>query len=184
MSLEQRIQEERNRISGEVKLLTEENIVDVESLDVLKQSYNSAIISSDEKEIDRVNAQIKEVNGRITRRKEKIEAYGDKNNPIIQAMICEEATGWLNELAILEEQAVDKDKELTPVKAELIEGLLEMDGMKRRSVWLRSTLNDWKEQLSEHNRDKIGLPVSRFDLLSPVTTRMRMLLVERKDAGV
>lgn len=176
MHLNQRIEEERNRVSKEIKKLTEENQVDLSLLNDLKQEYNTVVVNSDEIEIDKVNAQIKEVNGRINRRKEKISAYSDKHNPVIQKMISEEVKGWLNEVAILEEQANEKVKMLKPTQQKLMNELLELNNMKNRSHNLRHWINVYSEQLNDVSRKNLSLP-KYFDVTSSIVNQMRSLLI-------
>jgi len=160
MSINERIQEERNRVSGEIERLKEENRIDLVMLNELRQEYNAAIVSSDKNEIDKVNFQIKEVNSRIARRKEKIEAFSDKNNPIIQNMIVEEVTKWLNQIAILEEQAETLYKELEPKHKELFNNLREMVQMKYEVDTLQSVVSHYCRELNEVNQKKLGVKVN------------------------
>ena len=179
MDLNQRIQEERNRVSSEIKRLEEENRIDLENLSELKQEYHAAIISSDEIEIDKVNSQIKEVNRRITRRKEKIEAFNDKNNPVIQNIISEEITKWLNEIAELEKEAETLYKRLEPKYKELLQGLREMVRMKYSVDALLNLIKYYGRELNEKNQKKLGVDNYVYGLDNKILKRILPLLIER-----
>jgi chromosome segregation ATPase len=178
--LEQRIQAERNRVSGEIQKLKKENEIDSEILNDLKQEYNAAILSNDENEIDFVNSNIKQVNGRISRRKEKIAALEDKNNPIIQTMISEELNKWLNELSILNKQAQDKYKELEPKQKELLNGLHQMVEMKKRVDQLQHLIKDFTNQLNETSKKKLGLE-GYYGSDNKVLGKILPLLIEHRE---
>ncbi|WP_352924204.1 hypothetical protein [Peribacillus simplex] len=45
MTLDQRVQAERNRVSGQLSQLKEQNEVDKENLDELSREYHAAILS-------------------------------------------------------------------------------------------------------------------------------------------
>jgi DNA anti-recombination protein RmuC len=180
MNLHERIQEERNRVSGELVELKSLNESDGQLLKELQENYYAAIVTSDEKEIDKINDEIKEVSSRITRRNEMIEALSDKNNPVIQAMIVEQLKQWGNELFILEEQANEKAKELGQLKENLLNGLLEMNGMYRQASNLRYWTNRYKVQLSEVGIKKVGLPNHSLDNLSPICHQIRALLIQER----
>ena len=180
MNLNEKIQVERNRVTNEIEKLQKQNDIDVESLDALKEDYNKALFSSDSNDIDFVNSQIKEVSIQISRRKEKIEALQDKNNPFIQSMIMEEATKWMEELKNLEQQAKEKDSKLQDSKKKFVAALLELNDMRNRSVKLRYCLNHWREQLNEMNQKDIGLS-QHLDALSPIVKQMRSLLIQDRE---
>lgn len=179
MNLEKRIKEERSKVSATVEQLKKENAIDQENLNELEQEYKSAVVSSDEEKIDRVNSQIKEVTLRMTRRKIKINAISDENNPVIQDMIIESLSNWQDEITILEEQAANKFTELEPLHKELLAGLNELDEMKHRVSSLRSVSKRYSHQLNQTNKKKVN-----FDEHVPnkVLSNMLPLLIERGNA--
>src|SRR5690606_22314616 len=93
---------------------------------------------------------------RINRRKEKIDAFNHKNNPMIQDIAMEELTKMINEIAILEEQAEDKFNELKPLHDHLLKGLKEMEEMKHKVNRLKFAIpRNIDSYLNESNKAKL-----------------------------
>ncbi|WP_145524128.1 hypothetical protein [Virgibacillus sp. SK37] len=177
MNLNDRIKKERNRVAIDVEQLVKENEADSKNLKELQEDYRKAIFNSNEGEMDKINSQIQEVSVRITRRKIKINELS-KNNPIIQKMIMEEITLWVNEISILEKQAADKFKELEPIRKKLLKELIELDKMKHRVNNLRSVTGSYLNQLNDTNKKKI-----MYDeyASNKVLDSILSLLIERGD---
>lgn len=179
MNLTERIKAENNRVGGEITRLQHDNKIDFEILEELKKNYHASILTADDIEIDKVNFQIKEVSARITRRNEKIDALGSKNNPIIQNMISEEIQKWQNEKAILEEQAATLYIELDPKHKELIDKIREMVHMKYRVDTLNSAIGSYGQELNEDTRKSLNINLHRYN--NPILDKILALLIEHRE---
>jgi cysteinyl-tRNA synthetase len=181
--LNQRIQEEKERVKEEIERLKKENMTDSENLEELQQEYNAAIINSDESEIDKVNEQIKIVNARITRRKDKINALEDENNPVIQEIIMEHIEKCIGTTAILEEQAESIYKELQPKHQELLKGLQELDRIRNRLANMEISIRDYGQKLNGQNKEKLNVQAysGYSGFLDPVLKNILSLLIQRND---
>lgn len=184
MTLNQRVQAERNRVAGQLSQLKEQNEVDKEHLDELSREYHAAILSGTEQDIDSTNERIKEVNSRITRRNDMIKALGDKHNPVIQNLISQSMGMWLEEIDIIEEKAKAMAKELEPQHKALLKALSEINSLYRRSVSLRSVVSHWTRELSPSAQRDMGLSPGGMDAVGPIPNEMRKLLVESQQVFI
>lgn len=157
MNLQEAIQVEKNRAASQVAQIKEQNVVDQEQLDKLKEQYYAAIVKGTEKDMDHLNVLIKEVSGRITKRNEMITALEDKNNPIIRSLVAEALESAMTEISILTEQAQLKVKELEPIRQELLQGLQDLNANRQREDTLRDFINGYHHHLSADVKEKIGI---------------------------
>jgi Sec7-like guanine-nucleotide exchange factor len=178
MNLDERVQAERNRVSGQLSQLKEQNDVDKEHLDELSREYHAAILSGTEQDIDSTNERIKEVNSRISRRNDMIKAIGDKHNPVIQNLISEEMGKWIQEIESIEDQAKAMAKKLEPQHNALLKGLSEINSLYLKASSYRSAVSHWTRELSSSAQRDIGLSPGGMDAVGPTPKDMRKLLIE------
>lgn len=177
MNLNERIQVERNRVSGEIEQLKKQNEIDQGNLNELKQEYHAVVVTGDDVEIDKVNAQIKEVSSRVSRRNDMIKALEDKNNPVIQKMISMAIEGWLEDIQTFEGQATEKLKKLEKVHQTLVKELLEVNDLYRKSSNRRSAINQYTQVLNSVAKKKLGIS-NNMDIVGPIPNKMRSFLIE------
>ncbi|MBN6890038.1 putative RNase H-like nuclease (RuvC/YqgF family) [Cytobacillus horneckiae] len=179
MSLKQRIQEEIKRVASNVDQLKKEDTIDRESLKGLQEEYKKAVFNDGD--IDSLNEEIKTIKSRIEKRKIKLEAFTERNNPIIQDMVIVEVDQWLKEIAILEEQAEVISGNLQPIYQKLSDGLEELVCMKYRVDNLREAINYFnKLYLNDASKRQLNLNAVGYDG-NPVLNKILPLLIEHKD---
>lgn len=179
MNFSQQLEMEKKRASEQVEQLRNENETDLKLLDKLKGEYTEAIFSSDESVIDQVNAQIKEVNGRIKRRSDKLSVFDDKNNPNIQKIFQAGIADFLSEKENLEKEAAAISKKLKATHKELLTGVEKLVEMKKRTDNLNEYIRMSHREMNELTRVQSGLnPENWVHLENGVMPLIGPLLVE------
>lgn len=179
MKLEQAIKQEKDRVREEVKILKKTNGNDVETLNALKEEYNSVIVKggSDE-DIDEVNNRIKEIMKRIERNEDKINALtGD--NPITQQLLLDGLKQVLETKSTLEEEVENKYEDLQKLHKQLLDGFADLNSSRVKINNLGTRSNRIIEKLNDQNKEQ-----SNVELYSPLTDNkateyMNGLLIER-----
>lgn len=177
MNLDQRIEEERKRVAGEVERLEKENEHDSKQLKELREEYNQALFESGAEEIDRVNENIKEVSSRIAQRRDKIVAL-QEDNPVIQKMLVDFVEESQAKKEELEMKAKKKHEKLKPIHEKLMGGLSELNQTRKEIYRLDSVIKAHSSQLNSKNQKALGIEGFYF-FENKVVPLMNPLLIER-----